>query len=78
MFWKPSYALLAHSRYYDLMKTLSNLPGPIDAFENANVQGAGNDNMNEEGGDVVIVDQTEQSDHVVQIGGIDIAADDEA
>ncbi|GJX64890.1 hypothetical protein Tco_0299233, partial [Tanacetum coccineum] len=46
--------------------------------ENANVQGAGNDNMNEEGGDVVIVDQTEQSDHVVQIGGIDIAADDEA
>ncbi|GKD34283.1 hypothetical protein Tco_1249792 [Tanacetum coccineum] len=46
--------------------------------ENANVQGVGNDNVNEEGGDVAVVDQTEQSDHVVQIGVIDIATDDEA
>ncbi|GKB45675.1 hypothetical protein Tco_0896428 [Tanacetum coccineum] len=45
---------------------------------NANVQGAGNDNVNEEGGDATVADQTKQSDHVVQIEGIDIAADDEA
>ncbi|GJW65346.1 hypothetical protein Tco_0117230 [Tanacetum coccineum] len=45
---------------------------------NANVQGTGNDNVNEEGGDATVVDQTEQSDHVVQIGRIDITVDDEA
>ncbi|GKB99043.1 hypothetical protein Tco_0985180 [Tanacetum coccineum] len=45
---------------------------------NVIVHGAGNDNVNEEGGDATVVDQTEQSDHVVQIGGIDIAEDDEA
>ncbi|GKC81071.1 hypothetical protein Tco_1136788 [Tanacetum coccineum] len=37
-----------------------------------------NDNVNEEGGDAAVADQTEQSDHVVHIGGIDIVADDEA
>nr|GEY79894.1 transposase (putative), gypsy type [Tanacetum cinerariifolium] len=45
---------------------------------NANVQGAGNDNVNEEGGKAAVANQTEQSDHVVHIGGIDILADDEA
>ncbi|GKF14013.1 hypothetical protein Tco_0055475, partial [Tanacetum coccineum] len=45
---------------------------------NANVQGTGNDNVNEEGGDATVADQTEQSDHVVQIRGIDITVDDEA
>ncbi|GKE59726.1 hypothetical protein Tco_1510093, partial [Tanacetum coccineum] len=44
---------------------------------NANIQGTGNDNVNEEGGDVVVADQTEKSEHVVQIGRIDIMADDE-
>ncbi|GJT00161.1 gypsy type transposase [Tanacetum coccineum] len=45
---------------------------------NVNVQGAGNDDVNEEGSNVTETDQTHQNDHVVQIGGIDIAADDEA
>nr|GEU75662.1 hypothetical protein [Tanacetum cinerariifolium] len=34
--------------------------------------------VNEESGDDAVVDQTEQSDQVVYIGGIDIVADDEA
>ncbi|GKF24309.1 hypothetical protein Tco_0076631, partial [Tanacetum coccineum] len=41
-------------------------------------KGAGNDDVNEEGGDAAEADQTEQGDHVVQIGGVDIMADDEA
>ncbi|GJV91460.1 hypothetical protein Tco_1539273 [Tanacetum coccineum] len=45
---------------------------------NANVQGVGNDDVNEEGGDAAVADQTDQGDYVVQIRGIDIAADDEA
>ncbi|GJT93844.1 hypothetical protein Tco_1082689 [Tanacetum coccineum] len=45
---------------------------------NVNVQGAGNDDVNEEGSDAAEEYQTEQGDHVVQIGGVDIVADDEA
>nr|GFC96877.1 hypothetical protein [Tanacetum cinerariifolium] len=45
---------------------------------NANVQGASNDNVNKEGGDAAVADQTKLSDHVVQIEVIDIVADDEA
>ncbi|GJT94621.1 hypothetical protein Tco_1090139 [Tanacetum coccineum] len=44
---------------------------------NANVYGAGNDDVNEEGNDAVEADQTDQGDHVVDVGGIDIVADDE-
>ncbi|GKF10007.1 hypothetical protein Tco_0044231, partial [Tanacetum coccineum] len=42
-----------------------------------NVQGAGNDGVNEEDGDAAEADQNEQGDHVIQVGGIDIIADDE-
>nr|GEW27191.1 hypothetical protein [Tanacetum cinerariifolium] len=43
-----------------------------------NAQGVGNDDVNEEGNDVVEAYQTEQGDHVVRVGGIDIVSDDEA
>ncbi|GJW50305.1 hypothetical protein Tco_0091656 [Tanacetum coccineum] len=42
-----------------------------------NVQDAGNDNVNEEGDDALEAGQSEQDDHVIDIGGIDIVADDE-
>ncbi|GJT50141.1 hypothetical protein Tco_0976298 [Tanacetum coccineum] len=44
---------------------------------NVNVQGAGNDDVNEEGSNVAEANQTEQGDHVVDVGGIDVVADDE-
>nr|GEX18559.1 hypothetical protein [Tanacetum cinerariifolium] len=43
---------------------------------NVNVKGVGNDDVNEEGSDAVKADQTEQSGHVVHVGGIDIVGDD--
>ncbi|GJS89958.1 hypothetical protein Tco_0772594 [Tanacetum coccineum] len=90
---EPFLCFVGISRYYDLdenyyptfwanddeeMHLFAFINHADPTKENANVQGAGNNNVNEEGGDVALVDQTEQSDHVVQIGGIDIAADDEA
>ncbi|GJW62241.1 hypothetical protein Tco_0111576, partial [Tanacetum coccineum] len=44
--------------------------------EVAEREGASNYNVNEEGGDVAVADQTGKSDHIVQVGGIDIVADD--
>ncbi|GJX92007.1 hypothetical protein Tco_0345333 [Tanacetum coccineum] len=44
---------------------------------NVNVQGAGDDDVNEGDCDVVEVNQTEQDEHVVDVGGIDVVADDE-
>ncbi|GKB81751.1 hypothetical protein Tco_0948646 [Tanacetum coccineum] len=49
----------------------------IGEREVAEGDGAGNDNMNDEGGDAAVADHTEQSDHIIQVGGIDIVADDE-
>ncbi|GJT50188.1 hypothetical protein Tco_0976345 [Tanacetum coccineum] len=45
--------------------------------EVAEREGAGNYNVNEEGGDVAVADQTGKSDHIIQVEGIDIVADDE-
>ncbi|GKA01472.1 hypothetical protein Tco_0674137 [Tanacetum coccineum] len=39
-----------------------------------NAQGAGNDDVNEEGNDAAEADQTEQGDHIVHVGGIDIVS----
>ncbi|GJS76870.1 hypothetical protein Tco_0726751 [Tanacetum coccineum] len=50
----------------------------VNDQENVNVQGAGNDDVNEEGYDAAEADQTEQGDHVVHVEGIDIVAYDEA
>ncbi|GJQ94240.1 hypothetical protein Tco_0005379 [Tanacetum coccineum] len=44
---------------------------------NANSQDARNNNVNEGGNNVAKADQAEQGDHVVDVGGIDIMADDE-
>ncbi|GJS78490.1 hypothetical protein Tco_0728371 [Tanacetum coccineum] len=90
---EPFLCFLGMSRYYDLdenyyptlwaddeeeMDLFSFIDHEDPTKGNANVESAGNDNVNEEGGDTVVADQTKQSDHVVQIGGIDIVVDDEA
>ncbi|GJW91132.1 hypothetical protein Tco_0168685, partial [Tanacetum coccineum] len=49
----------------------------VNDQENANVQGVGDADVNEGDGDVVKVNQTEQGEHVVDVGGIDVVADDE-
>nr|GEZ33825.1 putative transposase (putative), gypsy type [Tanacetum cinerariifolium] len=46
--------------------------------ENVNVQGDGNDDVNEEDNDAVKADQNKKGDHVVHVGGIDIVIYDEA
>nr|GEW99202.1 hypothetical protein [Tanacetum cinerariifolium] len=50
----------------------------VDDQGNVNVQGDGNDDVNEEGSDAAEANQTEQGDHVFHVGGIDIVVDDEA
>ncbi|GJU96264.1 hypothetical protein Tco_1321020, partial [Tanacetum coccineum] len=49
----------------------------VNDQRNVNVQDAGNDNVNEEGDGAAGADQAEQGSHVVNVGRIDIAADDE-
>ncbi|GJX75071.1 hypothetical protein Tco_0313666 [Tanacetum coccineum] len=44
---------------------------------NVNVQGAGNDDVTEGDGDAAEANQTEQGEHVVDVRGIDVVADDE-
>ncbi|GJS19663.1 hypothetical protein Tco_0448295 [Tanacetum coccineum] len=44
---------------------------------NVNIQGAGDDDVNEGDGDVAEANQTEKGEHVVDVGGIDVVADDE-
>ncbi|GJZ61060.1 hypothetical protein Tco_0617197 [Tanacetum coccineum] len=54
-------------------------PTKVAYMENdvAREEGASNYNVNEEGGDVAVADQTGKSDHIVQVGGTDIVVDDE-
>ncbi|GKE87129.1 hypothetical protein Tco_1564604, partial [Tanacetum coccineum] len=47
-------------------------------LEDVNVQGAGDDDMNEGDGDTAKENQTEQSKHVINVRGIDVVADDES
>ncbi|GKF69000.1 hypothetical protein Tco_0198679, partial [Tanacetum coccineum] len=49
----------------------------VNDQENVNVQGVGDADVNEGGGDDVKVNQTDQGEHVVDVGGIDVVADDE-
>ncbi|GKF20169.1 hypothetical protein Tco_0068807, partial [Tanacetum coccineum] len=44
---------------------------------NVNVQGAGNDDVNEGDGDAAEANQTKKGKHVVDVGGIDVVAGDE-
>nr|GEX14672.1 hypothetical protein [Tanacetum cinerariifolium] len=53
-----------------------SLAGVYDR-ENTNARDAGNENVNEGVNDAATTGHTEQSDHVVDVGGIDIIADDE-
>ncbi|GKE19049.1 hypothetical protein Tco_1426626 [Tanacetum coccineum] len=71
-FLKPFLFFVGISRYYDLDENCSPTFWAIDD------EGAGNDDVNEEGNDNAEANQTEQGDHVVHVGGIDIVADDEA
>ncbi|GKA36235.1 hypothetical protein Tco_0722726 [Tanacetum coccineum] len=49
----------------------------IGEREVAEGEGASDDDVNEEDGDAAEVNQTEQGEHVVDVGGIDVVADDE-
>ncbi|GKB43456.1 hypothetical protein Tco_0888398 [Tanacetum coccineum] len=49
----------------------------VNDQENVNVQGVGDADVNEGDGDAVKVNQTEQGVHVVDVGGMDVVADDE-
>ncbi|GKC27544.1 hypothetical protein Tco_1034838 [Tanacetum coccineum] len=86
-FPEPFLCFVGISRYYDLDENSyptfwANDDEEMDLFSFINhadpTKGASNDDVNEEGNDVAEADQTEQGDHVVHVGGIDIVADDEA
>ncbi|GJU10944.1 hypothetical protein Tco_1133340 [Tanacetum coccineum] len=49
----------------------------VNDQEDVNVQGGGDDDANEGDGDVVEVNQAEQGEHVIDVGGIDVVANDE-
>nr|GEZ02323.1 ubiquitin hydrolase [Tanacetum cinerariifolium] len=49
----------------------------VNDQEHVNVQGDGGDDVNEGDGDAAEANQTEQGEHVVDVRGIDVVADDE-
>ncbi|GKA64020.1 hypothetical protein Tco_0763626 [Tanacetum coccineum] len=49
----------------------------VNDQEDVNVHGVGDDDVNEGDGDAAEANQTEQGEHVIDVGGIDVVADDE-
>nr|GEV44811.1 RNA-directed DNA polymerase, eukaryota [Tanacetum cinerariifolium] len=70
-------ASLDRQRWICLLSSTMQIQPSVYDRGNANAHVDGNDNVNEEGNDVVEAGHTEQGDHVFDVEGIDIIADDE-
>nr|GEX38076.1 putative transposase (putative), gypsy type [Tanacetum cinerariifolium] len=81
-FLEPFFCFVGISRYYDLDKNCysifwANDDEEMDLFAFITHAGAGDDDVNKGDGDAVEANQNDQVEHVIDVEGIDVVANDE-